>query len=814
VGLVLLLPLMGMLLSLSSSTPALAQNQSTPLLLSAEAGFEGHVKDGTWVPIWITLENSGPELQGSLELSMGKDQDSYSYPVQMPTISRKQVVVYIFISGYSRNLDIRYLVKGKTSARVELTLTIHAATDQIYGVMSDTASAYNVLTQLQPAYGSVYVVEITPEHLPNRLHALQSLDALIVSGIDTGVLSLEQLNALSAWVAGGHWLVITGGADWQKTAAGFRNSHLLPIQPDQSISLLDLTAVQQFAVVEDPLEFEAGKLLAASGTLSSDAQIVIRENQLTDSLPLIIQRSHGLGSVIYLAFDPSQPPLRNWSGAEAFYQALFSSSMLLPFWSNGIQNWDNAASAAQTLPNLNLPSPWLVCGFLVIYLLVIGPLNFFILSRLKRRGWSWFTIPVTVVFCSAIVFLAGSFTRGSQAVLNQLAVVQTWSGVDYARVDGLLGLFSPSRTSYDVSVHSPSLLHPIKQNSSLSNTIYSILQDSSQVSIPEIRAEISSILPMAYESLIPAPEFASDLQVKINNQGVYLDGSLSNNSDLKLEDTVLLIPGSTIQIGSFSPGDNKKIHSPLTISQRAVDYQTQLPGLLPPVNPMVYTSYSFYPYDTTIDDMVGSSNYYSNRESYRRYMLVQSLVNYSYASLTRGYGIFLSGWNDLSPVSIDLSRENYKTQENTLYLISMPVNYLLEPGELRLTPGVFHWHLVEGQEYSYTPYNAYLYNSSVYSFSFQPIIPIEISEVKNLTVDMQASGMTGALKELNLYLYDFWNDGWVQITNAVWGSNQIENPSSYIALDGTIWLRIESTPSTNYGLQITRSDVTLVMEQK
>jgi len=195
-------------------------------------------------------------------------------------------------------------------------------------------------------------------------------------------------------------------------------------------------------------------------------------------------------------------------------------------------------------------------------------------------------------------------------------------------------------------------------------------------------------------------------------------------------------------------------------------------------------------------------------------MLVESLVNYSYSNLTRGNGITLSGWNSQSPINIKLSRNRYKTQDNTLYLVSLPVNYQVDDGELRLTPGVFRWQIIEGNEFGYTPYNAYLYTANDFSFAFQPVIPLQISDVKSLTLDILGSGMIGSIKELNLFLFDFTSEDWIRIVDPIWGSNLIDSPASYVSPEGTIWLRIESTPSINYGLQITRADFTLVVVQK
>src|SRR6476619_7002495 len=44
--------------------------QTAPVTLTARAGFDGYYKEQHWLPVRITVGNDGPDLTGSLQVSM------------------------------------------------------------------------------------------------------------------------------------------------------------------------------------------------------------------------------------------------------------------------------------------------------------------------------------------------------------------------------------------------------------------------------------------------------------------------------------------------------------------------------------------------------------------------------------------------------------------------------------------------------------------------------------------------------------------------------------------------------------------------
>lgn len=91
----------------------------------------------------------------------------------------------------------------------------------------------------------------------------------------------------------------------------------------------------------------------------------------------------------------------------------------LEFWQSPDQGLSEAATNAGTggVPDL----PWLF-GAIIGYTVLIGPVNFFVLKRLRRRDWAWLTIPAISLTALGVFWLVGG-QRLADASLTHAAVI-------------------------------------------------------------------------------------------------------------------------------------------------------------------------------------------------------------------------------------------------------------------------------------------------------------------------------------------------------------------------------------------------------
>jgi hypothetical protein len=208
-------------------------------------------------------------------------------------------------------------------------------------------------------------------------------------------------------------------------------------------------------------------------------------------IPLAVRNTFGQGEVIFLAFDPTVQAVQAWSGLAGFFHSLLVEPSQASIRNYSFLDWAQAGEAASLVAGLRLPSAgWLVV-FLGAYVLSVGPLNFWLLRRSGRRELAWVTIPILVILFSVLTFVVGRGLRGDRPVLNRLAVVQAWPGTSQAQVDGLLGVFSPSRAAYRLEVSPPFLAHAIPPGSMSSpgNLLTFLQTETGSTEVPDLRTD-------------------------------------------------------------------------------------------------------------------------------------------------------------------------------------------------------------------------------------------------------------------------------------------------------------------------------------
>ena len=102
--------------------------------------------------------------------------------------------------------------------------------------------------------------------------------------------------------------------------------------------------------------------------------------------------------------------------------------------------WRGAAVALPPIQGL--------IALLGAYILLIGPINYLVLKRLDRREWAWVTMPALIVAFAVAAYGFGSLLRGSEVIVNEVAIVRGAPGATEGTAQAYLGVFSPSRGTY------------------------------------------------------------------------------------------------------------------------------------------------------------------------------------------------------------------------------------------------------------------------------------------------------------------------------------------------------------------------------
>lgn len=797
------------LLASPGHTRAAPLAQSSDVALTLIPGLDGYYKEGMFFPLRVQVENSGPDVNAVLEVtgvnSYSGGDVLYTRAVELPTQSRREIFVYISPEGFFSVLRIRLQANQKTLAEETATLSRLSQGDLLYGVMAGSPSAFSVLNALRPPTGQAATANLAPDDLPPNAVALQALNVLVISDVDTGAFSPEQRLALAGWVQNGGRLIVTGGAAWAKTTAGLEA--LLPVAANGERNLADLGALSALAKAP-PLE---GETVMARSTLTPEGVALIE----VEGEPLAAARRLGHGQVIFLAVDPAFAPLRGWEGLEGLFSALLSLPGDLPGWAALILNWSSARDAVNTLPNLELPSPFLICGFLGLYVAVLGPANYFFLRWLKRMELAWLTIPVLVIGFSGVAYITGWVLRGSQVILHQLAIVQVMPDQEMARADQLVGLFSPDRTTYDLRFAPGFLVRPLSDAGAFGAGGGSHIEAGDAIQILNVRTDIGSVQAFASQGLVAAPQFDVNLTLDSSGPTPRWSGTVTNRSELTLQDAVILGPGFHVsRIGDFRPGQTQTVDVPLA-SFRASQAQAANLVLTPFTSPYGSSPSPYYAptYNSTIDDILGTSSYYTDRELFRKFMLLSSALNV-YSGQGRGQGIYLVGWTQTAPAPAQVTDALFRTIDLTAYILTLDAAPHLGNGTLTLTPDLMTWTTLDSTaSFPLTPYDVTLDPGLQYTLRFQPAQLLDFQRVQGLTLRLISAGSYSAAITTTppqVELWDVSREEWVRLEGLIFGDNVIEGGERFVGLAGEIHVRISNDQSAALGFQTL--DFTLTVE--
>ena len=459
-------------------------SKDAPVVIEkVEVGFSGWSKVGEWTPVWVTL-HAVRECRVQVVVDSLDPDDSvaaYSGPeieLQEGTITRIERAVR---SGRLQgDLLVRVMSADGTKYASE---RIGARDDSVYRPAMKLASPLWITLgkfeigssaegesdrHLDDAAPRI-VHLASPNELPLQWRSLQSIDLLILptgraAGGDASLLAnmtADRSESLREWVLHGGHLVISVAAE----VAQFENSPFknwgLPISIEGQTPIRQLSNLESYAGPNSPIRM-SGVLSIAQISKADPQQVLVRD--AVTSHPLIVSMPFGFGRVTIAALDFDAPPLAGWQGMYSVLRRVVGTETGKTRGGAKQSNRqlthvgvsDLATQLHQThesFPQVSRPSFWSVMGLMLIYVAVIGPLDYFFVHRILRRPeLTWFSFALlAVVGVAGAAFIARHInSRG--LLVNQFNLIDI--DVSSATVHNTTwaSLYSDEHRRYSVSI--------------------------------------------------------------------------------------------------------------------------------------------------------------------------------------------------------------------------------------------------------------------------------------------------------------------------------------------------------------------------
>ena len=297
-----------------------------------------------------------------------------------------------------------------------------------------------------------------------------------------------------------------------------------------------------------------------------------------DGQILAAKRQVGMGSLIQTAFSLTDPVLLTSDG----YSNLLAQMMDLqtPMYLNSaeIEMSNTVAPVNELFPAFEF-SMWKILAVLIVYILVIGPILYFVLKKKDKREYAWWIIPAIAVIFSLGLFLIGARDRIAQPQIQQTAVIKVGEQSKQYFVQSLLSNRSGDYQfevdkEFEVTVYGKdfSNLHDFQEGrwSYLKNE-----EDKKQLLLKNVPYwDVETIIG---EGSIDVGQFNVDL----TNKNGELVGTITNNFDVDVTNVQIWTGTELLTIGDIKRGEKITVNKTM-----------KLAVLLPPArtNNPVYTT--------------------------------------------------------------------------------------------------------------------------------------------------------------------------------------------------------------------------------
>jgi hypothetical protein len=450
---------------------------------------DGVVAEGSYFPVTIEVQNNGPGFNGVVEIVGGQFGNGMRrvVPLELPSGTKKRFVVPVWCAGKFKTVVEARLRNEKNKVVAEHTgleprvpnghvdslSPLIASLSRTHQGAANIPDVANKKSQLAPA-----ATHLNIDSFPENPIALDGINTLYLHSARALDLKAPQVNALLAWLHGGGRLVIGVEQPGDVKAAGWLQS-ILPCELGDVAAVTDHRALQNWLgqeVRSDERTAKAGSFTNAFTLLKTDDKFEeapmqvtaakLRDGEITlgtSAEPLMITAQRGRGKLVVLLFSPELEPFKSWAN-RAWFWARLSEVPVTWLSGVGLGSYPNTSldgvfgAMVDSRQIRKLPIGWLLL-LLLVYLIVIGPLDQFWLKKINKQMLTWITFPAYVAIFSGLIYFIGYTLRSGEAEWNELQIVDVVPHARGGRADirgrTYAAAYSPVNAIYNVASDQP-----------------------------------------------------------------------------------------------------------------------------------------------------------------------------------------------------------------------------------------------------------------------------------------------------------------------------------------------------------------------
>jgi hypothetical protein len=294
------------------------------------------------------------------------------------------------------------------------------------------------------------VFETHADRLPDMWFGYNGLDLMVLATEDNRpfLTTLNghpaKLKAIAQWVRRGGRLIVPISPQQQDVVAELLQSSAwqppIPVTPPRAgedLRFPKLPGLHSWG--GDTLQNNDSPIPVATldpGKVPpGDWKVLLESSDARDARPMVTQVRYGLGQITYLALSLADRDFNNWAAREKFLQTLIGQTV--PKAPARVEDFDRRFGGRDVPKDVTtelvskldefdvtvIPFGY-VALFIILYILVVGPLDFVLLKYVfKRLEWTWITFPSVVLAVSVIAYFAAYTLKGRDLKINKVDIV-------------------------------------------------------------------------------------------------------------------------------------------------------------------------------------------------------------------------------------------------------------------------------------------------------------------------------------------------------------------------------------------------------
>ncbi len=521
--------------------------------IEARALVGGRYEVGGWLALSVALANEGEPTSGYLVA--GTSLGSVRRFVEMPAGARKVVMLYVQPEAFQRQVTVTY---DEPNGRVDATTDVQVfeQSDSQVAVVGDGTGTLRPQLIGGGEFSGPEPIALGPSDIPERPEPLGGLSAIVWAG-DSSQLNENQRRAMERWIGDGGQLILVGGGDWQARTDAFAD--LLPLD---DLAAVDDVPHAAFAAWSGEAEAPLESATVSTGDVRAGAMPLVTTE---DGEILVSMRSVGAGRVILIGSDLATDEFRAWPGSQRLWSRLLPTNAALEEFFGGQipirQELENSMSGAlSTVPALDVPPAELLLLVIVAYILLIGPVSYFVLRRVDRRELAWVTAPLLVVLFTACSYGIGRTMKGGEVLVNEISVIRTAAEGGSATVDTFAGIVSPDRSTYDLTVEADALIGQLARADGLARPSGDVEVDQGEPA--HLRGLTIPVFGFEAVRATGIVEHDAALEVTWSSRDGQVIGTVTNTSDVGVDGVAYISSAGGARIGDLAPGASAEFSLP------------------------------------------------------------------------------------------------------------------------------------------------------------------------------------------------------------------------------------------------------------